>query len=83
MKKLLLRISAGLGVALCSLSLLVAAPQTTITAQAAGGGGTIAQPQSDYIYWVFLEQGHKVYKRLWNATTSEWLTDWIYIGDSI
>ena len=81
MKKFLLRVSAGLGVALCSLSLLVAAPQTTITAQAAGGGGQVVQPQSDIIRWVYAQFGQKLYKRLWNGTKREWVGDWIYVGD--
>lgn len=81
MKKMLLRIGTGIGVVACSLSLLVVAPQTTITAQAATGGGEIANPQSDIIGWVYAEFGDKLYKRLWNFTQMEWIGDWIYVRD--
>lgn len=78
-KKLLYRVTAAMGIALCSLSLLFAAPQTTITAQAAGGDGGVVAPQSDYITWVYAEFGNELWKRQWNASTMEWLTDWIFV----
>ena len=80
-KKTLYRITAAMGIALCSLSLFFVAPQSTITAQAATGGETIANPQSDIITWVYAEGGGKLWKRLWNGSTQEWLTDWIYVRD--
>ena len=80
-KKTLYRITAAMGIALCSLSLFFAAPQSTITAQAAGGGESVANPQSDIIHWIYGELDGKLYKRLWNGTTQKWLTDWIYVRD--
>ena len=80
-KKFLYRVTAAMGIALCSLSLLFVAPQTSVTAQAAGGGGTTVSPQSDYIVWIYIEADGKVYKRLWNASKEEWIGDWIYVRD--
>lgn len=79
MRQFLYRAAALAGVAICSLSLFLVAPQTSITAQAAGGGGTIADPQSDIITWVYFETATELWKRLWNGTTQEWLTDWIFV----
>ena len=67
-----------MGIALCSLSLLFAAPQTTLTAQAAGGANVV-EPQSEITTWVYAECGGALWKRLWNASTMEWLTDWIFV----
>ena len=78
-KKFLCKAAAFAGVAVCSLSLFFVAPQTSITAQAAGGGENIANPQSDIITWVYFETETELWKRLWNGTTGEWLTDWIFV----
>ena len=80
-KKILYRVAAWAGIAVCSLSLFFVTPQTSITAQAAGGDPGIAEPQSDVIYWVYAEADGKMWKRLWNGSTAEWLTDWIYVRD--
>ena len=79
MKKFLYKAAALAGVAVCSLSLFLVAPQTSITAQAAGGGGNIANPQHDIITWIYAEADGQLWKRLWNATAQEWLTDWIFV----
>lgn len=78
-KKFLCKAAAFAGVAVCSLSLFFVAPQTSITAQAAGGGGTVADPQAEIITWVYIESGGILWKRLWNGSTGEWLTDWIFV----
>ena len=80
-KKFLYRVTAAMGIALCSLSLLFVAPQTSVTAQAAGGGGTTVSPQSDIITWIYGALDGKLYKRLWNGTKGCWIGDWIYVRD--
>lgn len=67
---------------LCSLSLLFAAPGLTISADAATppGEGTVA-PCADIIEWVYEQRGHELYKRLYNASTAEWIGEWIYVGE--
>ena len=80
-KKFLVRFTAAMGIALCSLSLLFVAPQTNIKAQAASGGGTTVSPQADIITWVYAEWDNKLWKRQWNGTTATWLTDWIFVRD--
>lgn len=67
---------------LCSLSLLFAAPEFSLSASAATApGGETVQPQADIIEWIYETRGTKVYKRLYNATTGNWVGDWIYVGE--
>lgn len=54
-------------------------PTVTITAQAEESA-TIA-PYSDDIKWRFKEENGKLYRRLFNYTTNEWLGQWEYVGD--
>lgn len=72
-----------LGFAFC----LSGVPSMAITAQAESEAvvaeaesETIARRKDD-IYWVYAEMNDKLYKRLYNATTTEWIGDWIYVKD--
>lgn len=40
----------------------------------------ISIARSDDIQWVFKEIDGKLYKRLYNYTTHEWIGDWILVG---
>lgn len=35
------------------------------------------QPRQDILEWIYKTFNGKLYKRLWNASKGEWLTDWI------
>lgn len=81
-KKLVTYISI-LGFAFC----LSGVPSTAVSVQAASTS-VMAETESesisrrkDDIYWVYAEMNNKLYKRLWNATTTEWIGDWIYVKD--
>ena len=39
------------------------------------------EPQSDALRWIFKVENGKRYKRLYNASTREWIGGWIYIGE--
>lgn len=67
---------------LCSLSLLFTVPSFSMTASAATPPEeeSIA-PQADILTWVYDYRGTKIYKRLYNNTTGEWVGDWIYVGE--
>lgn len=67
-----------LGAACLSLGVF-ACPAATLSAQAAAP--SVAQPQSDIIEWIFKIEDGKVYKRLYNYSTCEWIGDWIYTYD--
>lgn len=38
---------------------------------------TEISPQADNLKWYYKTENGIQYKRLWNATTSQWMTDWI------
>lgn len=69
------------------LTLSVCPLQPAITASASSPSCSVEQignsvtPRSDIIEWVYKIDNGKKYKRLYNASTATWLTDWIYIGD--
>ena len=37
-------------------------------------------PRSHIKRWIYKIEDGSVYKRLYNTTTDEWETDWIYVG---
>ncbi|MBD5469464.1 MAG: hypothetical protein HDR21_15165 [Lachnospiraceae bacterium] len=39
------------------------------------------EPQSDALRWIYKVEDGKVYKRLYNASTREWIGGWIYVGE--
>ena len=89
MKSSLLRkVLAGISIAACSFS-LVCGPVAATNVQAAPGNGNgngngsseTITPYSDYYEWVYMEKDGKLYKRLLNCTTGEWVSTWIYVRD--
>lgn len=67
---------------LCSLSLLFVAPEFSISASAATPPSEEGiQPQADIIEWIYEQRGTHLYKRLYNASTGNWIGDWIYVGE--
>lgn len=54
-------------------------PVSTLPAQAAIPG--IVSPQSDCIEWRYFIYEGKIYKCLYNASTGNWIGDWIYVRD--
>lgn len=73
---------ATLGVSLTACTLLPAG-----TVLAAENSSAIIQyddaiePQSYALRWIYKIEDGKKYKRLYNASTRNWVGDWIYIGE--
>ena len=67
----------------CSLTLLLSCPITVINTQAIGyspqssSNSETIQPRAAIIEWVFKEFNGKMYRRLYNFQTKEWIGDWI------
>lgn len=59
---------------------ILCCPATTITANAATDT-SIVQPNSDIIEWRYKIENGKLYKRLYNASTGNWVGDWIFVCD--
>ena len=70
---------------ICSITVLLLCPTTIISVQAAESPisdntseGETIQPRAAIIEWVFRKDDDgKVYRRLYNHQTKEWIGDWI------
>ena len=56
-------------------------PVSSLPVQAAGPGEATVQPRADDIRYRFTIIDNKIYKRLFNYSTGEWIGDWIYVCD--
>jgi len=75
-KKLLF---TSVGVACLGLSVLCT-PTASLTAEAASPTETVA-PCSDVIQWRYKEENGKLWRRLYNYTTANWIGSWEYVAD--
>lgn len=67
--------------ALCSMSLMFAAPSHIMQAHAAAPTDTeTISPHADVLRWIYEEREDGLWKRLYNTTRGEWVGDWIYVG---
>lgn len=56
-------------------------PSATLSAEAAVQSEEYGvQPLSDDIQWVYKVENGKIYKRLYNYSTANWVGNWIYVG---
>ncbi len=56
-------------------------PVASLPAQAASPDEATVQPRKDDIEYRFTIINNKIYKRLYNYSTGEWIGDWIYVCD--
>jgi len=75
------RIIATIGVIASSLC-IIAAPVTTLPVEASSSAEESIDPRADILEWVYRETDGKIYKRLMNCETGEWVGDWIYVGEA-
>ena len=67
---------------LCCFSLSFMAPGGAFVVDAASNNGTeTIQPYAEILRWVYDIRDNKVYKRLYNTSTGNWVGDWIYVRD--
>lgn len=70
----------GVSLAVCFLPLVptvTAAEQCSYTTQY----DNAIEPQSNALRWIYKIENGKRYKRLYNASTRDWVGDWIYVGE--
>ncbi len=67
------------GLACFGISVLCT-PAATLTVEAANPTETVA-PCSDVIQYRFKIENNKLYRRLYNYTTDNWIGEWEYIGE--
>lgn len=68
------------GIACFGMAVLFS-PATTLTAEAAVASNEAVSPCADSIGWRFKEENGKLYKRLYNYSTDNWIGNWIYVSD--
>jgi len=69
-----------LGCMACLSLAILSSPATVLPAQAAPAAPGI-MPMKDSIEWVFDIRDHKLYRRLFNYSTDNWIGEWEYICD--
>ncbi len=74
-------ILAALGSAACVALAVLASPASALPVQAAAAQETAIMPMSDAISWKYKVVDHKLYRRLFNYSTSNWIGDWEYVKD--
>lgn len=80
-----MKIKKIISVAAFVLTLSVCSMQPALTAAAsnqvcaAGQYGDTVTPKSHIKKWIYKTENGKLYKRLYNASTASWETDWIYV----
>ncbi|MFG6358439.1 MAG: hypothetical protein K1W26_16715 [Acetatifactor sp.] len=80
MKRKKLILSMALSLCLCATPLSVYANVSTPIPPANTGDYSVS-PQSDVITWRYMVENGKIYKRLYNASTGEYIGEWIYVGE--
>lgn len=73
---------AAIGGAACLALSIMACPIATLPVQAAAPGESAVQPQSDILKWLFKIENGKLYRRLYNYSTGNWVGDWEYVCEA-
>lgn len=69
----------GLAGAVCLTAGMFFCPATVLPAQAAVPD--VASPCSDIIEWRYKIEDGKIWQRLYNYSTRNWIGEWIYVGE--
>lgn len=72
---------AALGGVICMTLAVLLSPVSALPTQAAASQEETVMPMRDAIGWMFKIENNKLYKRLYNHSTCNWIGDWIYIRD--
>lgn len=65
----------------CLTLMAFVCPMASLPAQAASGTEATVQPRQDCIEYRYKIEDGKLYKRLYNYSTGNWIGDWIYVCD--
>lgn len=65
----------------CLALMAFVCPMTSISAQASTSREVTVQPRQDIIEYVYKIENGKLYKRLYNYSTDNFIGDWIYVCD--
>lgn len=70
---------AAIGGALCLSLTILASPIASVPVQAAPAQDDAVMPCADIIEYRYKIEGHSLYRRLFNYSTSEWIGEWQYV----
>lgn len=80
LKKISSRLIFFLGAAGLALSIFFC-PVSSLPVQAATAPDNTVQPQWDDIRYRYICVNYKIYKRLYNYSTGNWIGDWIFVKE--
>ena len=72
------KIKAFVGILMCAIAVLTV-PSTSLISYASESSGI--ETRTEIREWRWKVENGKLYKRLYNASTGLWETDWIYVCD--
>lgn len=75
------KLAAAVAAVCFSAALVFAAPVATISAHAENASGNTVSTRAQIISYVYSIKDNKLYRRLYNYTTGEYIGDWVYVRD--
>ena len=77
-KNFWIKVKTYLGLFICSVTIIFS-PVATLSTYASETTGI--ETRAEYREWRYKIENDKLYKRLYNASTGLWETEWIYVCD--
>lgn len=71
----------ALGSVACMALAVLFSPASALPAQAAVSQEETVMPMRDAISWMYRVENNKLYRRLFNYSTNNWIGDWMYVMD--
>jgi hypothetical protein len=75
------KLTAAVAAVCFSAALVFAAPVATISAHAEEANTETSKTREQCISYVYSIKDNKLYKRLYNYSTGDYIGDWIYVRD--
>lgn len=72
---------AAFGGVVCMALAVLLGPVSSLPTQAAASHEETVMPMRDAIGYMYEVRDNKLYKRLYNHSTCNWVGDWIYVRD--
>lgn len=80
LKKITQKLTLLMGTACLALTIL-ACPPAALPVQASAGTESTIPSSNDCLVYYFRVKDGKLYKRLYNVCTGQWVGNWIYVGE--
>lgn len=70
---------AALSCVACTALAVLLSPAASVPAHAAAAREMSVMPMSDAITWIYKVENNKLYRRLFNYSTSSWVGEWQFV----